>query len=194
LHSAANFGALSEKVKYAIDPATSKFVLHVFAGGWLAVFAHNLDIAIQKYEGEIQLDPEAIDRSALTLRIEAASLSLISRAADRDRVEIERIMQEQVLNSQAFPEIIYESAHAKVSSMSADRYWMALQGDLLLRDVRQPQSISTAVTISNGRLRAVGEFSLLQTQFGIKPISNFGGGLAVKDELKFNFDIMAQKS
>ena len=42
-------------------------------------------------------------------------------------------------------------------------------------------------------LRAFGEFSLRQSDYGIKPVSAVGGGLKVKDEVKFTFDIVARK-
>ena len=42
-------------------------------------------------------------------------------------------------------------------------------------------------------LRAKGDFSLKQTDFGIKPFSAAGGTIKLKNELKFVFDIMAQK-
>ena len=42
-------------------------------------------------------------------------------------------------------------------------------------------------------LRASGEFTVRQTDYGIKPVSVAGGALKVKDELKFSFDIVARK-
>ncbi len=42
-------------------------------------------------------------------------------------------------------------------------------------------------------LRASGEFSLLQSDYGIPLVSVAGGALKVKDELKFTFDIVARK-
>ena len=42
-------------------------------------------------------------------------------------------------------------------------------------------------------IRASGEFSLNQSDYGIKPISVAGGTLKVKDELKFSFDMVARK-
>ena len=42
-------------------------------------------------------------------------------------------------------------------------------------------------------LRASGEFSVQQTSFNLKLISVAGGGLKLKDELKFTFDIVARR-
>ncbi len=41
-------------------------------------------------------------------------------------------------------------------------------------------------------LRANGEFSIRQTDYGIRLVSVAGGTLKLKDELKFTFDIVAQ--
>jgi hypothetical protein len=42
-------------------------------------------------------------------------------------------------------------------------------------------------------LRASGEFTMRQSDYGIKPISVAGGALKVKDELKFSFEMVARK-
>jgi hypothetical protein len=42
-------------------------------------------------------------------------------------------------------------------------------------------------------LRASGEFTLIQSDFGVKPISVAGGALKVKDELKLSFEMVARK-
>jgi hypothetical protein len=42
-------------------------------------------------------------------------------------------------------------------------------------------------------LKAVGNFTLLQSDFGIELVSVAGGSLKVKDELKFSFDVVARK-
>jgi len=42
-------------------------------------------------------------------------------------------------------------------------------------------------------LHAFGEFTIRQSDYNIKPISAIGGGLKVKDELKFSFDIVGRK-
>ena len=42
-------------------------------------------------------------------------------------------------------------------------------------------------------LRAFGEFAIRQSDYNIKPVSAIGGGLKVKDEVKFSFDIVARR-
>jgi hypothetical protein len=42
-------------------------------------------------------------------------------------------------------------------------------------------------------LRVSGEFSLRQSDYGIKPVSFAGGALRLKDELKFKFELVGRK-
>jgi hypothetical protein len=49
------------------------------------------------------------------------------------------------------------------------------------------------ITTQGEILRAVGEFSLRQSDYEIKPVSAVGGAVRVKDELKCSFDISARK-
>jgi hypothetical protein len=42
-------------------------------------------------------------------------------------------------------------------------------------------------------LRASGEFTVLQTDYDIRPVSAAGGTIKLKDELKCTFDIVARK-
>lgn len=53
--------------------------------------------------------------------------------------------------------------------------------------------VNAQVTASGDRLRASGEFSILQSNFGIPLVKVAGGALKLKDELKFDFDIVARK-
>ena len=66
-------------------------------------------------------------------------------------------------------------------------------GTLTLRGQTQSQPVSAQVALQGDTLRANGEFALLQSKYGIKPISFAGGTLKLKDELKFSFDIVARK-
>ena len=69
-----------------------------------------------------------------------------------------------------------------------------LVGEFLLRGKKQPLKI-VAVTgeSKDGRLQLTGDFTIKQTEYGIKPYSTFGGIVAVKDELKIYGDLWVQQ-
>jgi hypothetical protein len=52
--------------------------------------------------------------------------------------------------------------------------------------------VSGEVLVTDGELRAKGEFPIRQTDYKIKPVSVAGGTLKVKNEVKCTFDIVAR--
>ena len=70
---------------------------------------------------------------------------------------------------------------------------MNLNGNLSLHGVTRMLPVPAQVTLIGDMLRASGEFSILQSNYGIRPVSVAGGTLKLKDELKFTFDIVARK-
>lgn len=57
----------------------------------------------------------------------------------------------------------------------------------------RPQPVTARVTLLGSMLRSSGEFTLRQTDFGIRLVSIAGGALKLKDELKFSFEIVARR-
>jgi polyisoprenoid-binding protein YceI len=86
----------------------------------------------------------------------------------------------------------YESSRIAASG-AGDRFWAALRGDLSLHGVTNPLSITARVAVNGSSLRASGEFTLRQTDFGITLVSAAGGTIRVKDEVKCAFDVVAKK-
>ena len=70
---------------------------------------------------------------------------------------------------------------------------VTLNGNLTLHGVTRPLPLTAQVMLSGDMLRASGEFSVLQSDYGITLVSVAGGALKLKDELKFTFDIVARK-
>lgn len=196
MHSAANLGPLPEgaAIRYSVDPAASKFTVRASASGWLSAFGHDPEIAIRGFSGEVEVDPNAIESSSLVIRVDPASLQVLNKMSDRDCKEIERITHEEVLLAGSFPEITYECSQVTATASREGRYWVALNGQLTLRGITKAQTVPASVMLTDDGLRAKGDFSLRQTEYDIKPYSAMGGGLVVKDELKFNFDVVARKS
>jgi hypothetical protein len=63
----------------------------------------------------------------------------------------------------------------------------------LLNGVEQSQSIQEQLILSEGSLRAYGEFRLRQTDYGLNIASVAGGILRIKDDLKFVFFVVARE-
>jgi polyisoprenoid-binding protein YceI len=180
-------------MRYVVKSAISKFTVQAFAGGLLSSFGHNPVIVISSYSGEINLQEDDVERSSLQLTLQADSLRVASEMSDKDRREIERFINEQVLQVEQYPTIVFASSRMSASKTGEGQYWGALSGDLTMRGVTHGLTVQTRISITGDVLRASGNFSVLQSDYGIAPISVAGGSLKVKDELKFAFDIVARR-
>jgi polyisoprenoid-binding protein YceI len=102
-------------------------------------------------------------------------------------------MNQEVLETAKFPEIVYEASGISVTKMSDMLYSAVLNGNLTLHGVTRSQPINARVALLGSMLRASGDFSLNQTDYNIRLISVAGGTLKLKDELKFSFEIVARR-
>ncbi len=178
---------------YELDPGVSRFTVRAFASGMFSAFGHNPTLAIRDFGGEAYFSPEELDQARLVMKIKAGSLSVTDNMSDKDRRELERTMNQDVLETSQYPEIVFESSKVSASKAGDGQYFVNLVGTLTLHGVSNNQAVAAQIALTGGMLRAHGEFSILQSAFGIKPVSVAGGALKVKDELKCTFDIVARK-
>jgi polyisoprenoid-binding protein YceI len=66
-----------------------------------------------------------------------------------------------------------------------------LEGRLTLHGVEKPINLQIRLITRGRELRAEGEVSLLQSDFGISPIRVGGGTVKVKDNIRIRFDVVA---
>jgi polyisoprenoid-binding protein YceI len=180
-------------VRYVMDTRASQFTVQVSSGGLLSAFGHNPTIAIRGFSGEAQVNADDLGRSFLKITIDAGSLTVRDDISDKDRREIERAMQQEILETPTYPEIVYECSNIAATKAGDGNYSVTLRGDLTLHGVTRPQPVPARVALDGDSLRAFGNFSLLQTDYDLKLASVAGGALKVKDELKFSFNILARK-
>jgi polyisoprenoid-binding protein YceI len=179
-------------VRYRLIPEQSKFTVQAFAEGLFSAFGHDPLLAIKDFTGEAQFVPGSFESASLKITIKADSIVLSN--SEKDRLEIEQTMREQVLEIAKYPEIAFVSSNISVTRLSEGRYRARIIGDLTFHGVTQKNLWITAqVTVSGESLKAQGDFTLKQTDFGIKPFSAAGGTIKLKNELKFSFDIAARK-
>ena len=125
--------------------------------------------------------------------VRSSSLSVQDDISEKDRREIERLMNQDVLQPSKFPEITYEANEISIKNIGGALYSASLDGCLNLRGVTRRLPITARIALFGSMLRASGEFTLRQSDFEIKPISVAGGALKLKDELKLSFEIVARK-
>jgi polyisoprenoid-binding protein YceI len=180
-------------VHYIIESKGSTFTVKAFAGGMLSALAHSPTIALADFEGEILLNPDAMEKSSLRLVVHSASLTVTDDITEKDRNEINRRMQDEVLESDSFPDAVYECSNVSASKTGEGQYWLALNGDLTLRGITRNQAVSARLSVNGATLRASGECAVRQSDYEIPPVTAIGGTIRLKDELKLAFNIFARK-
>jgi polyisoprenoid-binding protein YceI len=123
----------------------------------------------------------------------ADSLFVADDVKDEERLKIEHDMREKVLETTKYPAIVFKSAQVAVSKRNNGEYEVTIRGDLTLHGITRSVRIEAQMTLYDSTLRAHGEFSLGQTDYGIKPISVAAGTVKVKNELTLSFDIVANQ-
>ncbi len=178
---------------YVVDVRASRFIVQAFATGILSAMGHNPRIGIRTFSGEVDFSADAAQAGGFRLTLKSNSLGVLDDISDKDRREIEKMMNEQVLDSSKYPDIIYEAPNVTIARIDGSFYSAHLAGILSFHGTTRNQSITARIAVFDEMIRASGEFVLNQSDFGIKPISVAGGALKVKDELKFSFEMVARK-
>jgi polyisoprenoid-binding protein YceI len=180
-------------VRYLFDPAQSRFTVQAFATGWLSGFGHSPTFAIRNFTGELRFTPEARAENCLSLTVQANSLSLTDRVGDRDRSDIEGQMRTDVLEVAAFPQVVFESKQIAADRVADKWYRLRIQGELQLHGVSKPLPLEAQLRMNGGEMHLSGQCSLAMSAFRIKAVSALAGMIKLKDELKFDFDILGRK-
>jgi len=188
--STASAGA---SVRYVFDTRASQFTVQGFASGLIAAVAHSPKIAIREWTGEVQVAEGAMGSSILRVRVKSASLEVLDEVKESDRQEILRVMKMEVLETDRFPEIVYESSEVRLEKQKEDLYRASVVGKLNLHGVTRNQDFFSQVALGVDTARAYGNFSLRQSDYNIPIASLAGGTLKLQDELKFSFYVVARR-
>ena len=185
--------ATDTAISYRIDVGMSRFTVRAFATGLLSSLGHSPTLAIRDYTGEANFVSSNPEQSAIRISVKPASLTVTDDVSQKDRADIESRMNQDVLETSSYPEIVFESTQVLANKLSDDRYAANVTGNLVLHGINRQEKISAQVSVTGDVLRAYGEFTLRQSDYRIKLVSVAGGTLKVKDEVKLAFDFTARK-
>jgi len=183
----------SARIRYVVDTRASQFTVQAFASGLIAAVAHSPKIAIREWTGEAVFVAGELETASLRVQVKAASLEVLDELRDADRREIHRIMNQEVLETPRYSEVVYESTQVQATRLKDDLYRLDVKGSLALHGVENEHTIVAQVALGPDTARAYGEFTLRQTDYGIRVASIAGGSLKLQDELKFSFYVVARK-
>jgi polyisoprenoid-binding protein YceI len=182
-------------VTYILDPSQSKFMAHANAGGLLWFKGKDHHLAAREFSGQVEITPDAITPASLRLVVKAASLHETgAKFTDQEKEIINKELREIVLHPDQYPDITFQSTGVTVKNSNAGRHEVRIDGNLTLHGTTKRITIPAVVTVSGNSLRAVGEFSIERDDFGVKATSAFHGMVRVKNDVKFEFDIVGRRS
>jgi hypothetical protein len=165
----------------SVDLEHSTLTIRVFKSGLFSGFAHNHEIAAPLSSGVV--DPAA---RSVEVHFESQKLKVLdpdASTSDRAKVQ-ETMLSDKVLDAKHFADIVFRSRSVKSSGENA----YTVEGELRLHGTTQP--LTLPVSLLNGHY--TGSVKLKQTDFGITPITLFGGSVKVKDVIEITFDILLQ--
>jgi hypothetical protein len=178
---------------YVFDSKSSQVTVQAFAEGLAGIADHRPRFTVREFSGEVKFSVDRPEEGSVVLKARAGSLEIMDDVSEHDRREIERVMFEEVLHPEVFPEVFFRSARVLCSVVLENRYRADVAGTVNLGGVENEQSIEAQLVLSEGSLRAYGEFRLRQTDYGLAIASVLGGAVRLKDELKFGFFIVARR-
>jgi polyisoprenoid-binding protein YceI len=178
--------------RYVLDAKASQFTVQAFAEGIGGIADHRPRFYIRDFAGELEFDPGKPNGGSLRMAAKTRSLEIIDEVAERDRKAIEKVMYGAVLHPDRFPEVAFRSSRVVCTPAEGGRYRADITGTATLHGVDNQQSIQAQLILSDGSLRAYGEFRLRQTDYGLTIASVAGGMMRIKDELKFVFFFVAR--
>jgi polyisoprenoid-binding protein YceI len=158
----------------------------------LSAFGHSPTVMIREFSGQVTVPDAQQGAADVKLVIKAASLNVADDVKESDRGEIERTMYKEVLEVEKHPEIRFTSTEVSGVAPGTTSFRATIKGTLELHGRSHPKQIDAQVNIMGDRLTANGQFTVRQSDYGIKPVSIAGGTLRLKDEIDLSFDIVAR--
>lgn len=177
---------------YTLDLAQSQLSLTLVQEGMLSKRYPTHLVVVKNFNCNITL-PRDEKLTAVALEAEAKSFT----NADKIMSEFERrgfhdVLQNKVLESERYPAIKFKSVNVSGLKKNGDTRTFTLNGELALHGVTKRVAFPVTVKLAHDTLRATGEASLKQSDYGIQPYEGNMGLIKIADELKISFAIVAK--
>jgi polyisoprenoid-binding protein YceI len=177
---------------YSIDAAQSQINVILAQEGFISKRYPTHRVVVKNFNGKIDL-PKEETRLSVEVEAEAGSLTNVDEAmSEFERKEFHQVLRNVVLESSKFPTVKFASISVANVQRSGDNRSFTLNGDLTLHGVTKRVSFPVNVTLTKDQIRATGEATLKQSDFGMKPFEKGLGLIKVGDEVKVNFVMVAK--
>ncbi len=175
---------------YSLNGNSGKVSAYTFKSGLLSKIAHDLLIDINDFKVDVDVPEGGFASGSLKLEIQTNSLKVDCAMKDGERnpgtlkekdiADIEADMAKKVLHPDKYSTASFSSKSIQENGDSCH-----VSGDLSLHGVTKP--IDFDIDTSSGGLK--GRFTIVQTDYGIKPFKAMMGTLKIKDEMDIGFDL-----
>ena len=175
---------------YSLNGNSGKVSAYTFKSGLLSKLAHDLLIDVTDFKVNVDVPEGGFASGSLGLEIQANSLKVDcamkngerqpDTLKEKDIADIEADMAKKVLHPDKYPTAKFSS---KSIQEKGDSYHVS--GDLSLHGVTK--SVDFDIDTSGGGLK--GRFTIIQTDYKIKPFKAMMGTLKIKDEMDIGFDL-----
>lgn len=194
--------AQAGKKVYKIDAQQSLITITVRRGGALARLGHDHVVASRSLEGFVapdagradfhfRLDQLTVDEPALRL-----TAGLDTQPSNDAIAGTRANMLNRVLEAERYPVVMLHAERAGSAAGGAGGAGVAgvhlLRLTVTLHGVARSFDVPTTIERQKNALTASGELRMLQSAFGITPMSVMGGAMTVQDQMELKFRIVAK--
>lgn len=183
---------------YNVDYGASSLLAVVGKAGVLSFAGHDHAVLATKWSATLDLHPTDLAHSMLAITIPVNALVVDSPEArkkagldagpkpDDVRTIQQTMLGPEVLDAARYSEIMVTSTGIMLDGPGRLRF----NGDLMLHGKVQHITVPVRTTTSAQRMTFDGEFTIRQSDFGIKPITVAGGTIKVKNEVTIRVHVV----
>ena len=182
-------GGEPDSVVYVLSTA-SRFEVKTGKAGLFGFAGHAHVVRARGFAGRVVYHPNAPSESRVEIVVPADSLDVLAPPDTAEIRKVTQAMRTDVLHVDEYPVISFVSTGL---TPSVDGF--QVQGRLTLAGQTRDVSCDVRAAVGTDTLRATGEFSVKQTDYGIRPYRGGpAGSVRVADRVTFSFEAVAVRS
>ncbi len=172
-----------------------------YKGGAFSAAGHNHVIASHNLTGKVYVHEDiahcAFDLVMPVTLLEVDEANLRAQEGEDFKAEVpdsakegtrKNLLGESLLDGEHYPGIELSS-----TTIEGTRESMRATVRVKVKDQEHDIQVPVAVKYEGDHLTASGEFTVKQSELGLKPFSVLGGALQVQDQMKVKFSVLAAK-
>ncbi len=170
---------------HAFGPQDGQLLLKVYREGVASKMGHDLTIEVQDWSAKVDANPDDPGQSSVEATAQVPSFSVIegtggAKALTRtDKADIKKNIDEKILKGAST--ITFRSTGTPSENGSR----VSVPGELTINGTTKP--ITVDLDVNDGKARA--KFTVVQSEFGIKPFKAFMGALKVRDDVDVELEV-----